>query len=667
MAFDMKALHRLCAALGVQIDWENAEGKAEHVSDDSLRRILSALGYPAEDDAALRESVARLQERQLPDFLTGDQDEMLLIPGDDAGGIFSLELENGTVVPIAGERTSRGLLLDPIDVPGYHRLRVTEREITLAIAPHRCFGMSDVAPKRRLWGPSVQVPALRGEAPGAFGDFATLEDAARAFGAKGADAMAISPTHALFPADPSRFSPYAPSSRMFHNILFGDLASIEPQLREVAGGELIDWAGAIPARLAALRRAFDARGDTVREAVERYRAAQGKELERHALFDALHAHFFAQGARGWQEWPERYRDPDSPAVAAFSDEHRGHVDFYIFAQWLAESSLKTAQRAATDAGMAIGLISDLAVGMDMGGSHGWSRREDLLNGLSIGAPPDPLGPAGQDWRITSFAPDALRRTGFRGFIDTLRAAIRNTGGIRIDHVLGLRRLWVVPHGASSAQGAYLTMPLDDMLRIIALESQRAKAVVIGEDLGTVPEGLRPQLAKRGLMGMRVLWFERDAKGAFLPPETWASDAVAMSGTHDTPTAAGWWQGRDIDWRERTGQSTEAANKDRLQRRWERKRLWDACTRAGVAEGPQPAPEASDPIADAALGFVAATPCNLAIVPLEDVAALVEQPNLPGTTDEHPNWRRRMPEATDTMLAEPRIAARIERLNKERRS
>ena len=211
------------------------------------------------------------------------------------------------------------------------------------------------------------------------------------------------------------------------------------------------------------------------------------------------------------------------------------------------------------------------------------------------------------------------------------------------------------------------MPLDDMLRIIALESHRAKAVVIGEDLGTVPEGLRPQLAKRGLMGMRVLWFERDAKGAFLPPATWASDAVAMSGTHDTPTAAGWWQGRDIDWRERTGQSTEAANKDRLQRRWERKRLWDACTGAGVAEGPQPAPEASDPIADAALGFVAATPCSLAIVPLEDVAALVEQPNLPGTTDEHPNWRRRMPEATDTMLAEPRIAARIERLNKERRS
>ena len=659
----MSKLHELAKAAGVQIDWENANSEPQRVADDDLRAVLCALGHEADSEAGVARSLTAMQIREPVDFFTTAIGTSVELDGVQAGAEAELELEDGTTTSLV----LNGTKLPAIDMPGYHRLHIAGRTITIAVAPLRCFGIADITPGERLWGPAVQVPSLRGDAPSAFGDFGTLGEAARAFAGHGADAMAISPTHALFPADPSRFSPYAPSSRLFHNILFADPALAGGASAAERGGELIDWKSAAPRRLTELRAAFESRDDDVKSKVAAYRSERGKELERHAVFDALHAHFFESGARGWHDWPRAYHDPDSAAVASFARDHADAVDFYAFAQWLAEASLEAAQGAACDAGMAIGLISDLAVGMDGGGSHAWSRPGDLLTGLSIGAPPDPLGPQGQDWGITGFAPDALRRTSFAGFIDTLRAAIRSTGGIRIDHVLGLRRLWVVPHGAKSAQGAYVTMPLTDMLRIIAIESHRARAIVIGEDLGTVPEGLRPQLSGAGLMGMRVLWFERDKRGAFRKPRNWDDDAIAMTGTHDTPTAAGWWCGRDIDWREKLGQPKEDANEAREERATEKTRLWQAFDAAGLVEGSPPPPDRAGPVADAALAYVGMTPCPLAIVPIEDVAALVEQPNLPGTTDEHPNWRRRMPEATGSLIEQPDIAARIARLNKERRT
>ena len=577
-------------------------------------------------------------------------------------------LEDETSRRMTIERTPDGLRLPAIDAIGYHRLKLPTGEIRIAVAPPRCFGIADAAPERRLWGPAVQVPALRDDRALGFGDFGTLATSARAFAKAGADALAISPTHALYPADPARFSPYAPSSRLFHNILFGDPSLIGQPAPPSPGADaaLIDWANAIPARMAALRAAFAAQSAGIADQVSEYRARRGAELDRHATFDALHAHFFAGGASGWQDWLSEYHDPESDAVQRFAAEYREEVDFFIFAQWLAETSLDAAQTAAKDAGMAIGLIADIAVGMDAGGSHAWSRPDDLLTGLSIGAPPDLLGPEGQNWGITGFSPTALRRTGFDAFIATLRAALDHAGGIRIDHALGLSRLWVVPDGASSADGAYLTMPLDDMLRILAIESHRSRAIVIGEDLGTVPEGLRPKLEARQVLGMRVLWFERDEEGDFTPPADWDEQAVAMTGTHDLATVAGWWRGRDIDWNERLGRTASEAA-DRADRADDRDRLWSALEASGAAEGDQPGADEPAPVVDAALAHVGGTPCALAILPLEDVLGLVEQPNLPGTIDEHPNWRRRMPGATAALLAEPPVAARIERLEKARTS
>ena len=666
----MTAVHDLAGAAGLQIDWVDATNHPQRVDDEALRQVLDALGYAADDDAAIARSLAMAaDEHATIGFVSVDAGEAAALP-DSIGepGAGELLLEDGRVFPIVVERDARGLRLPPVEAIGYHRLRLKGRELMVAVAPSRCLGIGDVASGRRVWGPAVQVPSLRDHRALDFGDFRTLAHAARSFAAKGADVLAISPTHALYPADPQRFSPYAPSSRLFHNVLFGDPGVIGHQVAALTSDDdpLIDYARAIPARMAALRSAFVARGESLAAPLAAFRAKDGGELERHATYDALHAHFFAEGADGWQGWPTAYHDPAGAAVAQFAAEHRADVDFYVFAQWLAETSLDAAQAAARDAGMAVGLIADLAVGMDAGGSHAWSRRDELLTGLSIGAPPDLLGPEGQNWGITGFSPMALRRTGFDAFIATLRAAVEHAGGIRIDHALGLRRLWVVPDGGTSAEGAYLGMPQDDMLRILAIESHKAQAVVIGEDLGTIPEGLRPALEARQVLGMRVLWFEREHDGGFLPPTHWPQQAAAMTGTHDLATVAGWWRGRDLEWNEQLGRGGDIA-RARDDREWDRGRLWYAFTRSGAAQGERPAAENETPVVDAALAHVGSTPCDIAILPMEDVLGLVEQPNLPGTIDEHPNWRRRMPGATADLLDEPATAARLVRLNETRKA
>ncbi|MCP3734758.1 4-alpha-glucanotransferase [Sphingomonas sp. RP10(2022)] len=617
------------AAAGLQIEWEDAEGRPHRVDAAVLRAVLDTLDTRIDG---------------VP-FVTGDVGRP--VAASAAAGPAQLILEDGTTrtIMIGPDGT-----IPPIAEAGYHRLDTAAGVIDLAIAPLRCVA----PPPGHGWGPAVQVPALRGSRPTPYGDLGTLAEAARDFARAGADVLAISPTHALFPADAARFSPYAPSSRLFHHALLAD-----PGLAGVAGtaedgGALIDWQRAWPERLAQLRAAFD---QAPTDLLARFDAARAgrPDWDEHARFDALHAHFFAaDGACGWQDWPADYHDPAGAAVARFVADHAREVAFHAFLQWLADASLAQAQAAARDAGMRIGLIADLAVGMDAGGSHAWSRRGDLLTGLSIGAPPDPLGPQGQNWGITALSPFALRRTGFDGFIRTVRAALCHAGGVRIDHALGLQRLWVIPDGGRASDGAYLAMPFADLLRILALESHRANAIVIGEDLGTVPPGFRDAMAAKGMLGMRVLPFERDDTG-FIPATDWDAAAVAMTGTHDTATLAGWWTGRDITWNHKLKRSSGDEPSDRLCRIGERKALWTACETAGVADGPLPNDAA--PAIDAAIAFTARAPCPLTIVPLEDLVGIAEQPNLPGTTDEHPNWRRRMPDTTEALLARPEVARR----------
>lgn len=662
MAGGAVSLQALARALGIAIDWRDAQGRSCRVADDTLEAIVTALGYPAGCDADVRRSLDRLMEekRRLPALITVEAGTALELPRAAAGaGEALLVGEGGTETALAIEDGKLRAVVEP----GYYRLVIGGQEMGLAVAPRAC-PAADALLTGRPWGPAVQIPALRDGEPRAFGTLGQLAHAAQAFACRGADCVAISPLHALYPSDGGRFSPYAPSSRQFLNAALADPALLGlPALPAGPEPELIAWQSAIPAQHRALAEASRSLGDAQREEMLAWARECGEPLQRHALFDALHLAFAADGAARWQDWPRAFHDPEGDAARQFARNRPEAVAVHVFGQWLAAKGLECVQARARAAGMALGLVADLAVGVDPGGSDSWSMGDALLQGLTIGAPPDPLGPDGQNWGLTAFSPEGLRRRGFAPWLAMARAALGPCGGLRIDHAFGLCRLWVIPEGASALDGAYLAYPFADLLRLLALESHRAEALIIGEDLGTMPPGFREAISSRNVLGMRVLWFERDHRGRFRAPEEYEEASVAMTGTHDTPTIAGWWRGRDIDWAWKLGRSSAATSKaaDEANREADRSRLW-----AAVGNG-QEQPSAQDPrpAVDAAVRHVARSKARLALFPLEDLLGLEEQPNLPGTTDEHPNWRRRLPRPLGEMLDDPPTAERIALIGKER--
>ena len=674
-----EVLGDLARRVGIAVEWQDYAGNPHVVTPPVLKRVLAALGLPVDTSRDLSSSRRMLTKRSslidLPPLVTAvaGRPTRLDVGGNDPQPA-ELVLERGGTREISLLPARGRLRIPAVAEIGYHRLRVEDREIILAVSPARCRSIEDVVPDARLWGLAAQLYGLNHPGDGGIGDLAGAADLARAAGARGADAIALSPMHALYAADPLRFGPYSPSSRLFLNplhaapeLVFGKTVASDAPL----SNGLIDWPAASRAKYATLRNLFNSflDGDDWNGPLganfARYRAEGGELLHEHACFEALQAARMPQ--RKWRDWPTDLRDPGGAAVAFFADSHHDEILFHQFLQWISDRSVAATQNIARQAGMRIGLIGDLAVGMDPSGSHAWSRQADILLGLTIGAPPDLLNSQGQDWGLASFSPRAMEANGFAPFLATLRAAMRHIGGIRVDHAMGLARLWLIPEGASPADGAYLNFPVSDLLRLLALESVRHNVVVIGEDLGTLPEGFHDIMEQSGVHGMRVLWFERDAQRAFTPPRSWGNTDVAMTSTHDLPTVAGWWKGSDIDVRHKHGRLGEGVDPDivRKEREQDRPKLWSAFVREHVGEGPVPEPEETGRVVDAALRFVAKTEVPLSLIPLEDLLGYVEQPNLPGTITEHPNWRRRMPVTAEAALRDEAVARRINFVAAER--
>jgi len=681
-------LRDLARRVGIAVEWLDYAGHPHIVPPSVLRRVLAALGLPADTSRELSASRRLMTKRSsladLPPLITAvaGRPTRLDVGGNEAQP-GELMLERGETRAISLLPARGRLRIPAIAETGYHRLRVEDREIVLAVAPARCRSIEDVVPDARLWGLSAQLYGLSHTGDLGIGDLGGAADLARSAGRKGADAISLSPMHALYAADPSHFGPYSPSSRLFLNplhaapeLVFGQAAyaaAVEQITADRATPRmgLIDWPAASAAKYAVLRKLFEVFLDgpdwdaALGADFARFCAAQGPLLLEHACFEALQAARWPD--REWRTWPIDLRNPRSASVMSFADSNAEAVLFHQFLQWITDRSLEAAQRVARDAGMRIGLIGDIAVGMDPAGSQAWSRQNDILLGLTIGAPPDLLNPRGQDWGLTGFSPRAMEEHGFAPFIAMLRTGMRNVGGIRVDHAMGLSRLWLTPEGASPADGAYLSYPVIDLLRLLALESVRHNVVVIGEDLGTVPEGFHDMLEQGGIHGMRVLWFERDAQTSFLPSRRWGNSAVAMTSTHDLPTVAGWWKGSDIDVRQEHGRLGEGVDADtiRQERDLDRPKLWSAFVREHVSEGPVPSREETGRVVDAAVKFIAKTEVPLSLIPLEDMLGQEEQPNLPGTVNDHPNWRRRLPLSADSVLEEESVARRIESVATER--
>ncbi|NBF02114.1 4-alpha-glucanotransferase [Pseudomonas sp. Fl5BN2] len=676
-------LEILASRAGLAVDWVDANGRAQRVEPRVLRAVLAGLGHPAENPVEIENSLRQLhqaqQSRHLPPLLTADVGQGLdLARYFPPQALCELQLEDGQQLSL--QLDGQSVLPGQIPV-GYHSASIEDEHFILAVAPERCYSVAQAVDQAtpRAWGLSVQLYSLRRPGDGGFGDTQALEELARQAAERGANALAISPLHAMFASAPQRYSPYSPSSRLFLNSLYAapgtilgerawraaiEACGVAEQLQALEQHPLIDWPQAAQAKQQALRalyQGFCHGAHPLHQDFASYRQAAGEALENHCRFEAIQAQRATRGEDlDWRHWPEHWRNPASPALVQFAEEHADEISFHAFCQWLIARSLQRAQSAARSSGMGIGLIADLAVGADGGGSQAWSRQEQLLAALTVGAPPDILNRQGQGWGICAFSPEGLQRHGFRAFIEMLRANFAHAGGLRIDHVMGLQRLWVIPLGAPPSDGAYLYYPVDDLLRLLALESHRHQAIVLGEDLGTVPDGLREKLAARAMLGMRVLLFEQDHGCHFKPILDWPDNALATTSTHDLPTLNGWWHGRDIDWNLRLGLVDEAGA---LQWREHRQREREGLRQA-LAQDPQNFHEQAheaDQVVDASVRFLGHTRAPLVLLPLEDALGIDEQANLPGTLDTHPNWRRRLASSSTRLLDDSDAARRLELL------
>ena len=652
------ALAKLAQAVGIGVTWTDAYGQDRSLSDETLHSLLDAMQLPSHSAERRTASLHLIEERThaLPALITADASQVFALPPAIRGAAaITAYDEEGKDQALA--LPGHGQCRAPKKY-GYYQLVVGPRQLILAVAPPRCFGVGDALglPQHptglhKTWGLAAQVYALRHAQDGGVGDSRAVAELAQAIGQAGGDALALSPLHAVSPIR-THYSPYSPSHRGFFNWLHADAAQVlgasalhdaieqsdaMAAWQAAQHGKLVDWP-----TVSALRRGvfgqlhtlFAHAPPSLREDLQRFATEGGNALRRHAWFAARQAQAARRDEAGaWQQWNEDWRDE---AVAQqFAREYGADVDFEMFLQWLSARSWEKTAALARDAGQRIGLIHDLAVGFEAGGSEAWAWREHVLAGLELGAPPDAFNPQGQSWGVTSYSPWGLQATGFRPFIDLLRTNMTHGGGIRIDHIIGFQHLWVLRQGQSSAEGGYLRQPLRDLLRITALESWRQRCIVIGEDLGTVPAGLRDVLAARGVLGIDVLLFTHDQHGKFLPPHAWRKNAVAMTSTHDLPPLAGWRQGTDLRARANAQAWREEALGQQLQAREKEVAQLDAALAAASPPG--------------YAGFLANTPAPLVLIPLEDALERTEQPNLPGTIDSHPNWRHRLPDdAIDTL-------------------
>jgi len=676
-------LVRLAAAYGIDPLYLDVWGAQAAAPEPTLRALLAAMGVAADGDAAVAEALREVEERPrrefLPPALAVDAGARIEVPlGAPAGPAsarvaWTLTDERGEALAgdaVAGRREGDGRFAFALAAPpeaGYYDLAAecggASGSLRLIVAPERCFMPQEALGPDRAWGVAAQLYGLRSHRNWGMGDFSDLAQLCEAAAGAGADIVGVNPLHALFPADAGAYGPYRPSSRQTLNVLYVDpdaapemagcpdahalIGGIElrDRLRAVRSGPLVDYAEVWALKrpiLELLFATFRSRSPegARRAAFEAFRRERGEALRRQALFDALQERFLAEDRANWswRNWPEAFRRADAPAVAAFAREHAERVDFHEYLQWLADEQLAGAQREARENGMRIGLFQDLAVGVHPEGAATWAFPDATPTGASVGAPPDLMNRRGQNWGLAAPSPASLRATAFAQFAADLRATMRHAGAVRIDHAFGLRRLFWIPDGAPPRDGAYVRYPFDALLRIVKLESRRNRCLVVAEDLGTLPEGFQDALAGAGALSYRVLWFEQDGE-ACRPAEAWPELALAAATTHDLPTVAGFWVSRDLDWRDRLDLHPDAETGGRM--REERGREL-ARLAAALGLPPEFAGAAPDDLVLRAYRYLAGTPCRLLLATLEDVLEETEAPNLPGTVDQHPNWRRRLP-------------------------
>ncbi len=704
MSTQREAESAAAALWGIEPGYWDIWGIHHETQPDVRRAILSSLGVAVGDQASLEEAIqARLSRdwsRLTPPSLVISEAAStfpLTVPADAASGSARIEIrwEDGgktryecplhqleilEAAEVGGRKYERRRAPLPEQKPlGYHTLKAsTGRHWStthLIVAPDRAWIPPGLEQGGRAAGVAIGLFGLRSQRNWGCGDLTDLERfidwVARDLGA---DFVALNPLHAIHNRQPFNTSPYLPNSIFYRNPIYLDVERLEDfqrsrraqelfsaeetqaELAELRSTPLVEYERVYGLKLRLLRLCFETfrrRGWGIsrgREEFEEYCKREGDLLDSFATYCVLDEWIHQQhpDVWTWPDWPAEYRDPGSAAVREFARKNGGQVLFHKYVQWRFDQQLRDAHRYAIEQGLAIGLYHDLALATDRSGSDVWGHRSFYVTGCRVGSPPDSFSPKGQDWGFPPPNAEAHREDGYRLFAESIRHNLRHGGALRIDHVMRFFRLFWIPEGAEAAQGAYVRADQEDLARILALESVRNKVLIVGEDLGTVAPEVREILERFGSLSYRLLYFERDSNGNFRAPEAYPHQALVSSTTHDLPTLAGFWLGRDIEARHQAGLlGSDDAYRDQIAARAaDKQKLLEAFFRAGLLPDwfPRSAdqvPELTGELHSAVVGFLAQTPSMLMLLNQEDLTKETEQQNLPGSTWQYPNWRRKM--------------------------
>ncbi len=702
-------LAQLAKQYGLGEKFYDFRGECRVFSDTARGAILQAMGAPA---AALTtsQSVATEKPACLPAVVVRTQQELHIdINLDEQPSnklILTINTETKQHIEWQCEATQLQRMDDgshritlPADLPlGYHQLEIKGKKLRasckLIIAPTQCYLTTDINEGARHWGLSIQLYTLRSSQNWGIGDFADLRNMMTAFAPHGCALVGLNPLHALRIADPRYFSPYSPSSRQFINVLYIAITEVaeyancvaaqqwvnahQTQLMQLRATSLVNYTAVAQCKFTVLPMLFEEFQRTHlanhTEHAQRFHAyveAQGEALRLHALYDALDQHFSKtpESNWGWRSWPEPYHDPHHAVVKKFAKQHVWEVEYFMYLQWVANTQLQAAQAHACAVGMKYGVYADVAVGVDTNGSEVWSNRSLHVEKISVGAPPDPLALKGQDWGIPPQHPLQMQAEGYQTFSRLLRANMQAAGALRIDHVMSLCRLWWVPHGMSATEGVYVHYPLHDLIKVLALESVRNRCVVIGEDLGVVPNEVREALKQFSVLQYKVLFFEKLSDGQYIAPDQYPRNALAVVTTHDLPLLKAWWTSADIRLQEQLHHYPDEATLLQVKRNRERDRhqLMQAMVNAGLWhwQAYEPLPEYSHALLRAAYVYAGLTNAALLMVQPEDLLHMTEPVNVPGTNNEYPNWQRKLTEDLDILSRSREVQEILQALNKSR--
>jgi 4-alpha-glucanotransferase len=705
-------LQQLVEMRGIETQYVDAWGKPATIAESSKAKLLNTLGYDTSSDEKIQSQITQdiksvwLSPLNPVQVVRNTQEINLAVRlpielvNDDH--TLTVTCENGDVLthqftPVDQEMTTMAHIDDvefheyvvtlPLDLPlGYHDVALSADDDEFArsrliVAPEACYTPNEIKEGKKIWGLSVQLYCVRSEKNWGIGDFSDLALLIEKAAGVGADFIGLNPIHALYPANPNACSPYGPSSRRWLNYLYIDVTAIDgyddasvqavvssdefkATLEHARNVEHVDYEAVAHVKLAALKAVFDVydakylrKSTKQNKAFKAFVEAGGESLDMLAVYDALQSHLKAEGkdSWGWPVFPKEYKDYYNPAVAKFKSANEQDVKFYLFLQWIAAQQLELASNKATDAGMTIGLYRDLAVGVSEGSAEIWGNKDLYCTGASVGAPPDILGPLGQNWGLPPMDPRKLYEQGYQPIIDLFASNMASSGSLRIDHVMALLRLWWVVKGDNAKDGGYVYYPVDDLLGILALESHRNQSLVIGEDLGTVPEEIRSKLADNGVYSYRVFFFEQAEDGGFFSPSHYPVQSMSTLTTHDMPTLIGYWHCLDLELGKEIGlYPTEEILQTLYADRHENKQAILDTLHGHGSIGDNVGRDVNHTGMNRELNngmqvHMAGGSSALLSLQLEDWLEMDKPVNIPGTFDEYPNWRRKLTENIESMF------------------